>query len=102
MRAWLLPLVLGSAIPALADRPIDPPVVSVKAEGKTGIQWSVTPAEAVVFLDGKKLGSAGDLTFTKASPGKHTIRITKGGDEQEMEVKVVKGQVLQVTFSFDE
>jgi hypothetical protein len=79
-------------------------VSTKKAQTKTGIQWNVSPANALVYLDGKKLGSAGDLTgkITKADPGKHTIKLTKGGDEQEMEVKVVKGQVLRIDFEFSE
>lgn len=93
-RIFLMFLVLFtfSALPAFA----------VKPRAETGIQWTVSPPEAVVFLDGKKLGTAGNLKFTKATPGKHTIKLTKGGDEAELEVKVTKGQVLQFNYSFSE
>ena|SRR5688500_409275 len=90
--------------PALVVAGPSRPASTKKAEGKTGIEWNVSPATAIVYLDGKKLGAAGDLAgkITKADPGKHTIRLTKGGDEQEMDVKVVKGQVLRIDFEFSE
>ncbi len=103
MRRFLFALVVlfsTAALPAIASS--SHPVSAKKAENKTGIEWNVSPPAALVFLDGKKLGSAGDLKFTKAQAGKHTIRLTKGGDEQEFEVKVTKGQVLRVDFSFSE
>lgn len=72
------------------------------AANKTGISWKIEPAHVVVFLDGKKLGEAGSLGFTTTGPGKHSVKLTKGDDETEMDVTVKKGEVLQVSFSFDE
>jgi hypothetical protein len=100
---WVLVVLLTlAAAPVFAEPSL--PASTKKAENKTGIEWNVSPANAIVYLDGKKLGAAGDLTgkVTKAEPGKHTIRLTKGGDEQEMDVKVVKGQVLRIDFEFSE
>jgi hypothetical protein len=103
-RLLLVLVVLFSfmAVPVLAGP--SQPASTKKAEGKTGIEWAITPSDAVVFLDGKKLGAAGGLEgkVTKADPGKHTIKLVKGGDEQEMDVKVTKGQVVRVEFSFSE
>lgn len=73
-----------------------------KGASKTGIEWKVTPATVQIFLDGKKLGDAGSLTFTEAAPGKHAVKLTKGGDETEMEVKVSKGQVVKFEFEFSD
>lgn len=74
-----------------------------KAEAnKTGIEWKVEPAEVIVHLDGKKLGKAADLKFTTTAPGRHTILLVNGGDEEELEVKVNKGQTLRVEYTFSE
>jgi hypothetical protein len=100
---WILVVLFSlAAVPVFAGP--SQQASTKKAEGKTGIEWNVTPANVVVFLDGKKLGAAGDLAgkLTKADPGKHTIKLTKDGDEQEMDVKVVKGQVLRIDFEFSD
>lgn len=73
-----------------------------KPEGDTGIEWEVAPPSVVIFLDGKKLGEAGGLKFTKSTPGKHTVKLLNGKDETEMEVSLKKGQTLKFTFAFDE
>jgi len=73
-----------------------------KGANKTGIEWKVTPAHVTIWLDGKKLGDAGSLTFTDAAAGKHAVKLTKGGDETEMEVKVSKGQVVKFEFEFSD
>ncbi|MBK6683430.1 MAG: PEGA domain-containing protein [Deltaproteobacteria bacterium] len=90
-------LMLGA--PMFAERPAiakDAPKVS------TGIEWKVTPSAVVVYLDGKKLGEAGNLTVTETKPGKHEIKLVNGGDETEIEIKVNKGQVLQFSYDFEE
>ncbi len=69
---------------------------------KTGISWKISPPEVAIFLDGKRLGTAAKLKFTRTRPGKHIIRLTKGGDEEELEVKVAKGQILQLVYGFSE
>jgi hypothetical protein len=71
-----------------------------KGGSKTGIEWKVSPANVAIWLDGKKLGEAGSLTFTEAAAGKHAVKLTKGGDETEMEVKVSKGQIVKLEFAF--
>src|SRR5262245_22693445 len=89
----LLMLLMGAG-PALAGG-------GKKASGgKTGIEWNVVPPNVVIFLDGKKLGQAGSLTFTPATPGKHAVRMMKGGDRTETQVKVTKGQVVRFEFDF--
>ena len=90
--AFSLLCILLGAMPALGGKKA--------AGGKTGIEWKVLPADVVVFLDGKKLGEAGSLGFTPASPGKHAVRLLKGGDRTETEVKVTKGQVVRFEFDF--
>lgn len=102
---WLLSsalaLTLGAtATAAVASAPEAAPIAETK--GKTGIAWKVGPESVEIYLDGKKLGTAGALEFTETKPGKHTVRLTKGGDETEMEVKVAKGEVVKFEFEFTE
>lgn len=110
---WLKALSLGLVLAALgvagANASATPaedagakavPVADKKNAGKTGIEWKVAPAHVVIFLDGKKLGDAGTLKFTETKPGKHAVKLTKGGDETEMEVKVNKGEVVKFEFEF--
>jgi hypothetical protein len=67
---------------------------------KTGIEWKVVPSHVVVWLNGKKLGEAGSLKVTETKPGKHAVKLTRGGDETEMEVSVKKGEVVKFEFEF--
>lgn len=106
LTAGLIALCVAAAAPlplhASAPSGISAPVDDKKAPSKTGIAWKIEPAHVVVFLDGKKLGEAGSLSFTATTPGKHGVKLTKGDDETEMDIQVKKGEVLQVAFSFDE
>ncbi|MEQ9497543.1 MAG: PEGA domain-containing protein [Deltaproteobacteria bacterium] len=79
-----------------------PEPVKKRAKVQTAIAWKVQPAEVEIYMDGKKLGRAGDLKQTRTRPGMHTVRLVKGGDETEMDVKVNKGHVLTFTFEFTE
>lgn len=79
----------------------DAPAVAEVAD-KTGIAWEVAPSEVIIFLDDKKLGTAGDLKFTEAKPGKHTVKLMRGKDETEMEVNVKKGQALKFVYQFED
>lgn len=73
-----------------------------KKAAKTGIEWQIAPASVVIYLDGKRVGTAKSAGFTRARPGKHTVRLKNGGDETELEVRVAKGQVIRVSFTFTE
>lgn len=105
----LFAIAFGAAAVAGASpstRSVDAPPPIAQADkkpaqaGKTGIQWKVAPNHVLIFLDGKKLGEAGDTKFTDTKPGKHAVRLTKGQDETEMEVNVKKGEVLSFEFEF--
>jgi hypothetical protein len=102
MRHWVLALsllfLLGGTV-AWAPGPTPEPVKKSKRV-KTAIAWKVTPADVVIFLDGKKLGTAGDIKETRTRPGMHAVKLVRGGDETEMDVKVNKGHVLTFTFEF--
>lgn len=92
----------GSSIfdPRQTVSPVQDKKEDKKAPSKTGIEWNVAPANVIIYLDGKKIGDAGSVKFTETKPGKHGVRLTKGDDETEMEVKVNKGEVLKFEFEF--
>ena len=104
MKRSLILLALVGAFAAssaiAAPKRLAQPVAEKKAQSKTGIEWAVAPEHVVIFLDGKKLGEAGALKFTETKPGKHAVKLMKGGDETEMEVKVNKGEVVKFEFEF--
>lgn len=103
-------LVLGGvSLAVLASREVSaaPDAAPVQAEGKanegkTGIAWEVQPAEVVIFLDDKRIGTAGELKFTDAKPGKHTVKLMRNKDETEMEVNVKKGQAIKFVYQFED
>jgi|JI102314A2RNA_FD_contig_41_4097486_length_510_multi_2_in_0_out_0_1 hypothetical protein len=104
-------LVLGGvSLAALASREVSAAPDAVQAEGKegkanegkTGIAWEVQPAEVVIFVDDKRIGTAGELKFTEAKPGKHTVKLMRNKDETEMEVNVKKGQAIKFVYQFED
>ena len=80
-----------------------PPATAVRTKAKkqpTGIAWKVTPGSVEIFVDGKRLGTARELGRTRHRPGRHTIVLRRGGDEEEFEVKLIKGLTLRLEYSF--
>jgi len=73
-----------------------------EVQGKTGISWQVSPDEVVIYLDDKKVGTAGSLKFSDAKPGKHTVKLMRGKDETEMDVVVKKGEALNFIYQFED
>lgn len=70
--------------------------------GATGIEWLVEPDGVEIYLDGKKIGEAGRISFTPTKPGKHAVRLVRVKDETEIDVEVKKGQILKFTFKFED
>ena len=95
---------LSASAPLLIDAHAAPaPVKKKKAEKKgTGIEWHVEPGRVRIFLDGKELGTAKEIKWTRHKPGRHTVRLVNGEDETEMDVGLKKGQTLKFHFVFDE
>ena len=98
-------LALGISTEARGQAPqLSPAHQQVKKSSKapkTQIHWLVKPANVEIHLNGKKLGAAQDLKFTRAKPGKHTIRLVNGLDETEFDVKILKNQTLRFEFIFE-
>lgn len=70
--------------------------------GGTGIEWHVEPEGVEIYLNGKKIGEAGRISFTPTKPGKHAVRLVRVKDETEIDVEVKKGQTLKFTFKFED
>ena len=99
IRAVLLALLVPAAFVAPDPGPVGDPPTRIRRT-PTEIQWEVTPASVVVYLDGKRLGQAGDLKRTRTKPGRHTIRLVNGEDETELEIHLEKGRTLRFVLEF--
>lgn len=72
------------------------------ASKKAKIQIQVSPAESVVYVDGKKRGTgARPLTVTVA-PGKHLIRVKHKKDEHQDVVVVKAGELKSFSWVFED
>ena len=99
----------GLATGAVANASAAPSQVQaeqVAGKGKrkraiTAIEWEIKPAGVIIFLDGKKLGEAGEVKLTKTKPGRHTVRLVNGQDETEMDIGIKRGETLKFAFEFD-
>lgn len=62
------------------------------AKDDTALILNIKPAQVVVYLDGKKLGTADKVNTVKVKPGEHTIKLVLKKDSSEDVVTVKKGQ----------
>ncbi|MCX7958490.1 MAG: hypothetical protein N3B13_05520 [Deltaproteobacteria bacterium] len=70
---------------------------------RTGIRFEVIPAEnTIAFINGKKVGEVSKLDVVPVKPGKHTIKLLHNKDEVEVDVVVVKNQVLNFKYAFED
>jgi hypothetical protein len=95
-------LILATALVTAAMGSIAVAADTHQVQGKTGISWQVSPDEVVIYLDDKKVGTAGGLKFSDAKPGKHTVKLMRGKDETEMDVVVKKGEALNFIYQFED
>jgi hypothetical protein len=72
------------------------------APKKTQLVLEVKPAEAIVYVDGKKKGTAAKAITLTVTPGKHVIKVTHKGDEHQEEVVVKKGEVRTWQWAFED
>jgi len=88
--------------------PGESPAGSLDARGEPArLRLSVEPADASVYLDGRFLGSARDLSSLRAGllvdPGHHTIEIVRPGyDAQRRDVEVAAGEEAEVQIGLRE
>ena len=69
---------------------------------KTGIEWDIPQESVVVRLNGRRVGLGHKLRYTRTRPGKHEVHLKRGGDEEFLEIRVPKGQVLKISYRFDD
>jgi hypothetical protein len=81
----MLPILLAVAF-AAAPKP-------------TQLVIKVKPAQVVIYLDGRKLGTAAKEYTLNLQPGEHTVRTTLKGDSSEKVIRVKKGE--RHVFNFD-
>jgi len=91
---WLLAL-LALTTPNLGSLP-----AQAAQEVRTGVEFSVVPGSVQIEVDGKAVGVAKAVGFVKLAPGRHKVRLVRGGDEIELELEVRKDQVIQFTYEF--
>jgi hypothetical protein len=87
----MLSLILAVALAAA------PKTAAAKQE--TMLVISVKPAQVIIFLDGRKLGTAAKEYKLKVTPGDHHIKLQLKKDSSEEIVSVKKGQ--KRAWSFD-
>lgn len=66
------------------------------------ITWKVSPDDVVIFVDGKKLGTADKAKPAKLKAGQHIIKLVWGKDEAEEPFTVVAGQEVQFEYTFED
>lgn len=93
--SWATPSARGAGPEA------PPPEAVQEKSARTGIQLAVTPEDVVVFIDGEERGKAGELSFIATRPGKHSVRLVRGGDEVQAEIPVEKGQIVEFRYDFE-
>lgn len=74
---------------------------TVRKSKKTGIDFQISPGDVEIHLDGKKIGTAADVSFRATKPGTHNVRLVRGGDEFEVELPVKRGQVVSFAYDFE-
>jgi uncharacterized protein YfaP (DUF2135 family) len=100
-------LALMLSAPAEGALHLDAPVEGVstaegaKAEAKTGLELRITPGDVEIFINGKRRGLASEVDFVATGPGRHAIRLVRGGDEFEAEIPVSKGQIVEFSYQFE-
>jgi len=72
------------------------------APKKTQLVLEVKPAEAVIYVDGKKKGTAAKTIKLTVTPGKHVIKLTHKGDEHQETVVVKKGEIRTWQWAFED
>ncbi len=80
----MLALMLAAALAASPQ--------TAPAKQETQLVIDVKPAQVIIFLDNKRLGTAAKIYTLKVSPGDHQIRLTLKRDSSEEVVTVKKGQ----------
>jgi hypothetical protein len=66
----------------------------------TRLKLDVKPETCVIYVDGKKRGTAAKPLLVDVTPGKHAIKVENGKDSVEDVAVVKKGDTLTWTYEF--
>lgn len=69
---------------------------------KTQLKIEVKPASAIVFVDGKRIGTGSKVHTLTVDPGRHTIKIVHNRDEHQEVLAVKKGETTKWTWAFED
>lgn len=72
------------------------------AKGHSALKFEVAPKATVIYVDGRKKGSAGKVHKVRVKPGKHDVRLVFNKDETEFEINVQKAQEIVVKYAFED
>lgn len=97
MKAAILALLLSAPATSLVGS--HAPVEAVRLN-PTRIDFRVTPATVEIFLDGKRLGWANEVSKMTVRPGRRALRLKHGEDETEFELDVAKGTTVAFEYEF--
>jgi hypothetical protein len=62
----------------------------------------VKPSNAVVFLDGKRVGDGTKVRTVTVTPGRHAIKVVHKKDEHQESVSVKKGETKHWQWAFED
>jgi hypothetical protein len=70
--------------------------------GPTRIRFEVKPPAAVIYVDGKRRGTAGEKPFlVTVTPGRHQIKVTYKKDSSEEPLVAKKGETTNWKYEFE-
>jgi len=99
----LVACALGTAAAAVPSPVWAGPKAKKPAPQTEGIiTWKVTPESVVIFVDGKKIGTADKAKPTRLKAGQHLIKLVWGKDEAEEPFTVVANQEIQFEYAFED
>lgn len=75
---------------------------SPNAGKKTVLVLDVQPETAVIYVDGKKKGTAKKQITLAVTPGNHRVKVVNGGDEHEEVIAVKKGETKTWQWAFED
>ena len=102
MRTLILPLALALAAPLLHGTAHAAPKKEKVKPGEGIITWRVSPPDAVIFVDGAKIGTAATAKPFKTKAGMHVVKVQVGKDEAEEPVEVRAGESIEFQYQADE
>ena len=76
------------------------PITPTARRRPTRIEFKVTPGSVVIFLDGRRLGTASKVGTVRSRPGRRRVRLKRGADETEFELELRRGETLRFDYDF--